>query len=98
MELDHGGPNRLEIAEAAKPQELFLEGAKDALDASGSLQLAHESRGSFDSQASDLGWEVVAKVNAAMVMPQLQAVRGAGGKAPSPRWSPQTGQRDLTLD
>jgi hypothetical protein len=43
-ELDEGGPEFLEIAEAADPQELFFEGAKEALDASVSLGLSNESR------------------------------------------------------
>ena len=44
-DLDKGGPERPEIAEAAMPHELFLKGAKEALDASVSLRLAHESWG-----------------------------------------------------
>jgi hypothetical protein len=37
-ELDQGGLERIAIAEAAKPPELSWRGAKEALDASGSLQ------------------------------------------------------------
>jgi hypothetical protein len=43
-ELDECGPPFLEIPEAADPEELFFEGAKEALDATIAFGLAHEGR------------------------------------------------------
>jgi hypothetical protein len=60
-DLDKGGPERPEIAEAAMPHELFLKGAKEALDASVSLRRR--------TKAGD--GEVIAQVHAARVMPPL---------------------------
>jgi len=81
-ELDERGPQFFEIAEAADPQDLFYEGAKEALDASIALGLAHESWGWLDSQELDLGLEVVAHVHAAVVVAQLQAFGGGGRESP----------------
>jgi hypothetical protein len=57
-----------QIAEAADPEKLLFECAKESFDASVAFGLAHEGGRGFDAQEADLGLKVIAHINAAVVM------------------------------
>ena len=80
--LDEGGLQFLEVTKPTEPQDLFFEGAKEALDASVSFRLTYKRRGWLDSQEFDFALKVLAHIDAAVVMPQPQTVRGPGRKIP----------------
>ena len=75
-----------EIAEAAHPEELLLQSAKETFDAAVAFRLAHEGGGRLDAQEFDLVLKVVAHIDAAMVVTQPQAGGAAAGKEPKCSW------------
>ena len=79
-EVVQGSAEFIEITETADPQELLFQGAEEALDAAVALGLADEGRGRLDAEEANFVLEVIAHVNAAVVVAQAQTARDACGK------------------
>src|SRR5690606_17079352 len=54
----------------AQPEELFLEGADEALGATVALRRAHEGRARLEPEEADFALEILGGVDAAVIMPQ----------------------------
>ncbi len=72
----------LDGREVAAPQELFLQGPKEAFNAAVAFGLAHEGGRGRDAEEGDLGLEVRTEIHAAVIVPQRQARRDGRRERP----------------
>ena len=80
-EVDQGGAQLREALETADPQQLFFQRSEESFDAAISFRLSYKSGRRFDTQELDFASEVIAHVNTAMIVAQLQPVGATGREA-----------------
>ena len=70
----------IQVSKSAQPEQLFFESAEEPLNAPVTLGLPNEGRRRFHPQEGDLGLEIVAHVDTAVIVTEPHADRYAGGE------------------